>query len=87
MPMLSGTHLCSKCGLEMFWEYHYPKPFPNCITYKYTHGSHRVKLQNSLKSKQLEFQIECTNCEQVDFLATIMAILTINRNRFENIFS
>ena len=67
MHMISGTHHCSKCGLEMFWEYRLPELFPNCTAYTYTRGSHRVKLLNSFKSKQLEFQIECTDCDQVDF--------------------
>lgn len=67
MPMISGIHHCSKCGLEMFWEYNLPEQYQNCTAYTYTHGSHRVKLLNSFKSKQLEFRIECTNCDQVDF--------------------
>lgn len=67
MPMISGTHFCSECRLEMYWEHHLPELFPNCTVFKYTPGSHRVKLVNSFKSKQLEFQIECTNCNYVDY--------------------
>ena len=67
MPMISGIHRCSKCGLEMYWEYHLPNSLRDCNAYKYTHGSHRVILLNNFKSKQLKFRIECTKCDQVDF--------------------
>ena len=66
MPMLSGTHQCSKCGLKMYWEKH--------ILFKcgyeyftYTKGSYAVKLLNNKMSDILEFRIECDKCNQVDF--------------------
>ena len=67
MPMISGTHHCSKCGFEMFWEYHLPELRQNCTAYTFTNGSHRVTLLNSFKDRQLQFRIECTNCDHADF--------------------
>ena len=66
MPMISGTHCCSKCGLEMFWEYHFADPTNNFNAFTYTKGSHSVKLLNSAKSSNLEFRIVCTKCNQID---------------------
>lgn len=66
MPMISGTHYCSKCGLEMFWEYHLADHINNINAFTYTKGSYSVKLLNSANSNVLELRIVCTKCNQVD---------------------
>ena len=66
MTMISGTHQCTKCCFEMFWEYHLPDSINNINAFTYTKGSHSVKLLNSSKSNTLEFRIVCTKCNQVD---------------------
>ena len=66
MPMISGTHNCTKCGHEMFWEYHFADPVDNARAFTYTKGSHSVKLIHSDESGIIELRIECTKCNQVD---------------------
>lgn len=66
MPMLSGAHICTKCGHEMYWEKNILFKY-GYESFTYTKGSHSVKLLNDPKSKILEFRIECTNCNQIDF--------------------
>ena len=67
MPMLSGTHYCSKCGREMFWEYHILFKTPSYDVFQYTNNSHAVKLLNDKMSDVLEFRIICDKCNQIDF--------------------
>ena len=67
MPMISGTHKCTKCGHEMFWEHHLPDPVNNIRAFTYTKDSHSVKKVNSDQSGKFEFRIECTKCNQIDF--------------------
>lgn len=67
MPMLFGTHYCSKCGYEMFWEYHILLKKHSRETFQYTNNSHAVKLLNGKMSDVLEFRIICDKCNQIDF--------------------
>ena len=67
MPMLSGTHYCSKCGHKMFWEYHILFKMPSYESFQYAKNSHSVTLLNNPTSEILEFRIRCDKCNQVDF--------------------
>ena len=66
MPLISGIHICEKCGKELFWEYHLPEFYTNGSAFTYTKGSLRPTLLNSRESKILEFFIECTECNQIN---------------------
>ena len=66
MPMISGTHHCTKCNNEMYWEYHLPDLLSNASVCTYTNGSHKVRLLNDFRSKQLEFRIVCTKCNHTE---------------------
>lgn len=66
MPIISGTHYCTKCNHEMYWEHFIPYALHSAETFVYTPNSHSVQLLNDPLSKNLEFSIECTKCNQKD---------------------
>lgn len=69
MPVISGTHYCTRCNHEMYWEHFIPYALNSVETYTYTPKSHSVKLLNDPLSENLEFRIECTKCNQADYFS------------------
>lgn len=62
MPLISGTHKCTSCGKDLFWEYPLPDQFDNANAFQFTKGSLRPIPLNDKQSKTLEFRIKCAKC-------------------------
>lgn len=67
MPVISGTHYCTRCNHKLYWERFIPSALNTIESFTYTPKSHSVKLLNDPLSEILELRIECSECNQSDY--------------------
>lgn len=66
MSLLSGTHYCTNCGKDLYWEYSISERWDNARAFQYTKGSLRPILLNNKQSEFLKFSLECTKCKHIN---------------------
>lgn len=66
MPLISGTHYCTSCNKDLFWEYSLPDHWNVPIAFAYTKGSLRPILLNNIASEILKFRLTCTKCNHIN---------------------